>query len=308
MATLVDSYSEGNAGDNTSSIVGQSFTGNGGVLNSAKFYMEKDGSPTGNLYAKIYSHSGTFGTTGIPSSLLATSDAVDVSTVSDTPALQTFAFTGANKITLTNGTKYVVVIENIYNFPNYSLAYRDGSSPTHNGNFSYYSGGWNYDAALDLIFYVYSDDVTTTTSLTSTSTTSTSLTTQAPTVMRVSKPEKDVLTSTSPDDFYLDSNYPLLKIHSFGTFSFAINSERTTIVHNLGYRPYVLVFSKYVNSSSSVSNELYQHDWFVGGASASWWGYTKIYSNKIVIEVGQTLASSPVTQITGFYYIFKDEV
>lgn len=317
MAQIVDSYSETNATDNSSSTIGQSFTGDGGTLNSAKFYLQKDGSPTGNLYAKIYAHSGTFGTSSVPTgSALATSDAVDASTISTSSALVTFTFTGANKITLTNATKYVVVFENsVSSFPNYILAYRDGVSPTHSGNYSFYSGSWTADSGIDLVFYVYKDDATTTTSSTTSSSTSSSTssisTTTARAVIKVSKPNKDVLTSTSTDDFYIDSNYPLLKVHSFGTFSFAINSESVTINHNLGYRPYVLVFSKYVTESggtTSVSNELYQHDWFVGGATTFWWGYTKIYTNKLKIVVGQTNAASPTTQVTGFYYIFKDEV
>lgn len=125
--------------------------------------------------------------------------------------------------------------------------------------------------------------------------------------LKISKPTKNVLTATSLDDFYLHSDYPLLKVHAFGTFSFAVALEETTIVHDLGYKPFVLVFSKAViNDAGSVSTELYQHDWFVGGATVFWWGQTKIYDGKIVIRVGESNAFSGGT-VTGFYYIFKEQ-
>jgi len=129
---------------------------------------------------------------------------------------------------------------------------------------------------------------------------------------KLSKPGVDVQVATSPNDFYLHSMFPLLKVHSFGTFSFAINSGSKTITHNLGYKPFVLVFSQlvdynYSTMALSVSSEYYQHDWAIQGASKEWWGRTEIFDNSIDIIVGQTDAFSPVTQVAGFYYIFKDE-
>ena len=49
------------------------------------------------------------------------------------------------------------------------------------------------------------------------------------------------------DDFYLHSDYPLLKVHSSGTF-ITLNDGTKTITHNLGYRPFVLVFSQFVDT------------------------------------------------------------
>lgn len=158
---------------------------------------------------------------------------------------------------------------------------------------------------------------TSTSSSTSSSSTSSSSTTTDPYdvtgkyVIRVSKPGKDALAETSPNEFYMDSRYPLLKVHSFGTFSFNAALESTEITHNLGYKPFALVFSKlvdydYVGEASVFTDEYYQHDWFVEGATKEWWGYTEIYDNKIKVIVGQTdvISGGP---ITGFYYIFKDE-
>lgn len=130
--------------------------------------------------------------------------------------------------------------------------------------------------------------------------------------LKVSKPGIDVISATSPNDFYLHSMFPLLKVHSFGTFTFAVSTGGTTINHNLGYKPFVLVFSKLVDydygvGSLILTDEYYQHDWAIVGASKEWWGRTEIFDNKIEIAVGQTDAFHPVSQVTGFYYIFKDE-
>lgn len=124
--------------------------------------------------------------------------------------------------------------------------------------------------------------------------------------IKVSKPGIDVKTSESPNDFYLNSMFPLLKVHAFGTFSFSVGAESTTIYHNLGYKPFVFVFSKLVDRLNSVTTEYYQHDWFIEGASEEWVGRTKIYDDRIIIEVRQTTSTSGT--VNGFYYIFKDEV
>jgi len=176
VSVLVDSYSEANfvAGsftglyDTTTShtyAAGQSFTGNGGILNSCKFYLSRYGAPTGYAVAKIYALTGTFGTNSKPTgAALATSDSLDISGV---PAyanfgLATFTFSGANKIILTNGTKYVVVIEYSSGsyYANGLLVAWDGRPGTHAGNVSTYSttNAWSYQATQDAIFYVYVND------------------------------------------------------------------------------------------------------------------------------------------------------
>ena len=163
MATIVDSYSESNwINENTDvramqPLVGQSFTGDGGKLNSCKFYISKKGSPTGNGVAKIYAHTGTFGTSSVPGDLLATSDNFDVSTLTTSKQLITFTFSGAEKITLTNGTYYCVGFNftggDVSNSP--SIGY-DSISDTHPGNGFV---GTSAHSEFDLIFYVYRDEM-----------------------------------------------------------------------------------------------------------------------------------------------------
>lgn len=128
----------------------------------------------------------------------------------------------------------------------------------------------------------------------------------------VSKPGKDVLNYESLDDLFMHSEYPLLKIHSYGTFETNILGE-VEIEHNLGYRPYVLVFSQAIipdfnTGDWSFSDQLYQHDWYTQGASYVNYGRTKIYDNKVVIQIGDTNSAGRPGVLQGFYYIFKDEL
>jgi len=126
----------------------------------------------------------------------------------------------------------------------------------------------------------------------------------------VTKPTKNALTATSPNDFYLHSDYPLLKVHASGTFSTGITGLKT-ITHSLGYRPFVLVFSEFVDTfdeSGHISTGIfYQHDWNINGASVTYFGYTKIYANTISINIGNTNVTR-MGVVKGIYYIFKDEI
>ena len=198
MATIVDSYSEGNQ-DNFITLssdvgdkqgAGQSFTCTiGGTLYSAKFYLKKYGSPTGTAVAKIYSHSGTYGTSSVPNSLLATSDTFDVSTLSAVSfVLKEFIFSSVNKITLSNSTYYVVTIE--YSGGDSSKEVEvgyDNSSSTHDGNQVYlYSGTWYGNGGVggaDTCFYVYKDDATTTSTSSTTTSSSTTISTSTTTTL-----------------------------------------------------------------------------------------------------------------------------
>lgn len=116
MANTIDSYSESNQNNFTQlgsasyTEAGNSFTGDGNKLDSAVFFLRKTGSPTGNATAILYAITGTPGTDATPTgAALATSDNFNVSTLTGTFALTTFTFSGANRVTLTNGTHYFVV-------------------------------------------------------------------------------------------------------------------------------------------------------------------------------------------------------
>ncbi len=136
---------------------GQSFTGDGLTLAAAQFFLKKFGSATGNAVAKIYAHSGVFGTSSVPTgAALATSDNFDVSTLTTSYAITTLTFSGGNQIPLAAGTHYVVTIE--YSGGSVGVTAlnvgADSSSPTHPGNGSHFSTVWAADVGTDACFAV----------------------------------------------------------------------------------------------------------------------------------------------------------
>lgn len=171
MAILLDSYSESNKDASFASYEGsveqwcyQTFSNDSNVvLDSCKFYLSKTGSPTGNIYAYLYSHQGTYGETGgLDGDALAVSDAINVTTLSSSFSLQTFTFSGANRVGLTPGAKYCIFVTvsggstGVNDRMNVGL---DSSSPTHGGNAGKSPNGAVYTptSEFDLTFYVYGE-------------------------------------------------------------------------------------------------------------------------------------------------------
>ena len=172
MATI-DSYSETNQSTNANLYVGatirigQSFTcSSSSVLQSCKFYLRRYGTSTGNVTTKIYAHSGTYGTSSVPTgAALATSDNVDITTIATgSYNLVTFTFSGANQISLTASTYYCVEI--LYNDASsdganlLGVAF-DASSPTHSGNYFIYTSSYASNNSNDTCFYVTGGDILT---------------------------------------------------------------------------------------------------------------------------------------------------
>jgi len=167
----LDTYNESNQ-NNTWGVTpafsedesGQSFSvpsSFSGVLESAQFYMNKTGVPTGNAQARLYDHDGgAFGSTGLPTgSALATSDPVDVASLTGSFVLRQFVFSGANRVQLTPGINYFIICQfaggDASNFP--ALGY-DSTSATHPGNIAYRTGAgaWSaWTAGNDICFYVF---------------------------------------------------------------------------------------------------------------------------------------------------------
>lgn len=162
---VADSYSETLQNDYehiygaTTNARGQSFTAIDGDLDSVVFYLAKVGSPTGNMTAQLYAHSGTYGSTGVPTgAVLATSDNVDISALTTSFALVTFDFSGAERIALTSGTKYFVVVR--YTGGDGSNNLRVGLKTVlneHPGNATVWDGAWNTITVSDQPFYVYEE-------------------------------------------------------------------------------------------------------------------------------------------------------
>lgn len=163
---VLDSYSEANRDANKSISGGLANqrryaafdSGAGGELDLAQFFLIRLGTPTGSVYARIYAHSGTYGTSGIPTgSALAESDPIDVTTISDVAhELKTFLFSGVNRIALAPATNYCLSVEFTGGDGSNGLRVGvDSSSPSHAGNSGDFgSGSWTVDAASDTCFYV----------------------------------------------------------------------------------------------------------------------------------------------------------
>lgn len=160
---LVDSYPESNylnaaAGDIK---ISHSFTGKSVYLKQAIFYVCKYGNPTGNIYAKLYEHSGNYGLSSVPTgAALTTSTAIDITTLTTSYQLISFDFDGTYE--LIDDTKYCITIEfDGSEINNLLLVGIDASSPTHTGNIAYYyDESWHTIDGEDLIFYIYGEEIT----------------------------------------------------------------------------------------------------------------------------------------------------
>ncbi len=162
--TAIGSYSEANQDSTISygtstTASAQVFTvgASSAVIDRAEFYVQKSNSPTGFATAKIYAITGTPGSTAVPTgAALATSDNVDVSTLSTSLTLHSFVFSGANQITLNSATSYAVALE--YSDSVSTNIIRTGVDTTgaHAGNrATRISGTWSASATNDVCFYLW---------------------------------------------------------------------------------------------------------------------------------------------------------
>jgi len=168
MAIIVDSYSEANQNQDyaryfdSGTFGGQSFEGDGRTLNSVQLYLKKSGTVNGTLRILIYAHDGTYGSTGVPTgAVLATSASINAVDLGTAYGLEEFTFSGGDKITLTNGTHYFVVLDYVDFTESGWVGWGyDDSSPSHGGNYAaYYSASWHAIDTRDFCFYVYGDEI-----------------------------------------------------------------------------------------------------------------------------------------------------
>ena len=101
---------------------GQSFTGKGGILKQAQFRITDLGTydPWGDLIARVYEHTGTFGTSSAPVNAAASANTPTTGWLAqsgteavDNPSTgywSTLDFTGVNQIRLEDGTHYLVIL------------------------------------------------------------------------------------------------------------------------------------------------------------------------------------------------------
>lgn len=178
--SFLDSYDVSNADTNWYGLpgdtqrAGQSFDAPETIpLTVARFALVTAyGNEGGTCVAKLYAHTGTFGTDGTPTgSPLATSDSVNLSTIegmgggwegavaswlSTANESDCIEFIFSTPYELQAGTKYFIVLE--YTVDNYLLMLRDATSPSHGGNASKWNGSsWDLISDGDFIFYLYGE-------------------------------------------------------------------------------------------------------------------------------------------------------
>lgn len=161
LSGAIDSYSETNQDGldqfylgSPSKHLGQAFAGANATVRRIRFYLSKTGSPVGTMTAELWSHTGTFGSTGTPNALLVGGETFDVSTLSTSLALISFAILPT---AISAGTNYFVVLKFAFTGGDSSnrvnIGY-DASSPTAAGNNAYYNGSTWSAGGVDTIFYV----------------------------------------------------------------------------------------------------------------------------------------------------------
>lgn len=113
------------------------------------------GSPTGNVTASIYSHTGTYGSTGTPNTLVGTASvALEASNFDATYRPAVFNF--STPVPVSASTNYFLVIEHpTADASNYLHVEGLASSGTHSGNRAHNTAGWTAVAADDLNFSIY---------------------------------------------------------------------------------------------------------------------------------------------------------
>ena len=128
-----------------------------GYLTRAAFWLKKVGAPTGNITAKLYAHTGTYGVSSLPGTLLATSNSVDVSTLPTSVGRVDFYFSGT--YSLAAGTPYIVTVHcpGAAGPDHYELAYKPVPPGSHSGcevENQDGLGGWLTDTDEDNLFQV----------------------------------------------------------------------------------------------------------------------------------------------------------
>ena len=153
-----DTGSDFIVGNGTNTEQAQSFQNgtNNMLLTKAVFQLKKTLAPTGTATAELYAHSGTFGTSSVPTGgSLATSDTFDVTTLDSTYRPVTFNF--PTPYNMDSSTNYCLAIKySSGNSGNYVQVEGLASSGTHAGNQSVNTGTWAATAADDLGFEAFS--------------------------------------------------------------------------------------------------------------------------------------------------------
>jgi hypothetical protein len=147
----------------------QSFRAEAAILDSVSFYLWREAGVSGNVYAKLYTHTGTYGTSSTVLDSLAVSDAIAATaiTIWPTKGWVTFYFTGTNKYQFSDTSKFCIQLSSIdVGAGTYSAGSNSGASPNvlcHSGNLAYYTGSWTTYQELDMLHFIYGSTIPTAT-------------------------------------------------------------------------------------------------------------------------------------------------
>lgn len=143
-------------GNGTITKQGQSFTvgSNAMYLRRVRVKLKVGaGSPTGNMTAYLYAHTGTYGTSSTPTgAAVATSNTIPSDRV--TAAYVEYEFVFDTPYELTDSTYYCIEIDYTGDASNYISIYGNSTS-VHDGNRFDYDTGYNADLTEDLWFELY---------------------------------------------------------------------------------------------------------------------------------------------------------
>lgn len=142
--------------------VGQSLSpGNDRVLTRAMFFINKTGSQSGTVTAKLYAHTGTFGSGGTPTgAALATSNPINTDNIAAeaAPYLIEFIFENEDAYKIDSSLDYFIIMDGGDLTSGSVRIAEDASVDTHAGNSAEYeSGSWS-SGANDVGFYIYGKD------------------------------------------------------------------------------------------------------------------------------------------------------
>lgn len=135
----------------------QSFSvgANNVLATKATVYLKATGSPTGNIIAQIFTHSGTYGTSSVPNTQTG-SDSSPVDSSILTTDYQKITFTFPTPVPLTASTYYCLVITHANGGAGDYVNVRGlATTGAHGGNRSHDTAGWSAVALDDLAFEVY---------------------------------------------------------------------------------------------------------------------------------------------------------
>ena len=175
-SVIIDSYSDYDAHVTMSkmhpsataseSATGQTFTVPSDYyynITSVKFYMQKRGSPTGSAHVYLYTMTGTYGVSGVPTGSPLATVTVDISTIPTNLEWVTFSFNASNQYSLQPNGTYAIAWVNptsgTVDGTNCAFVGIKWNNPAHSGNyFEYQYNNWVpncIDHSVDLAFYVY---------------------------------------------------------------------------------------------------------------------------------------------------------